>query len=265
MSGGPGRTRVHLATLTNTLNRRVKDIFPAFDSNSGSTSWGDSYNTLKPDQLYRTLTDNYRSNNHVEHTIVKSAWFCKQEKSVGHEFIIVEVEDTLLPNGMLTNYLVLDRNKGAPQHSSLGSTSKLVPKFLRSAARDAFRVSHDGNLERLVKDCQLDSYEYLEQIKFERDRPLMLYELATLTHRISDLHPRYTFMDANCFWFAGLIWDCMIKMRPDANHVIAKPNKRGKFGLIRYKKNVIQVKRMCDRVQEDVSRVTERLSNPVSA
>ncbi|KAB5589359.1 hypothetical protein CTheo_7197 [Ceratobasidium theobromae] len=256
MSDRPGPSRIHLTSLTDVLNQRVKVLFPGFESNSTSCTRG-GVTTVRTEQLFRTLTEDYHRNKHVEHTIVKSAWYCKQERSVGHEFIILQVEDTLLPNGMLTNYVVLDRCKGVPQRPRF--FSKLVPRFLRVAAMDIFRVSNDGNLVRLVEGCDLAPYKYLEQITFESNKPLRLYELATLASHVSDLHPKYNVTDTNSYWFAGLIWECMIKMRTSAKYINATPNKRGRIRWIRYTQNPIQVKRVCKQVREHISKVRKNL------
>ncbi|KAB5589357.1 hypothetical protein CTheo_7195 [Ceratobasidium theobromae] len=257
---GPSRKRLLSKLPPWPRDQRLRDIFPpGFDSNlrSSASAFHSPY-SFPPEQLYRLFTDNYNHNKHVEHTIVKNAWYCKQEKSVKHEFILIEVEDTLMPNP--TNFIILDRNKGERRQSSWPTS--FLPSVLRTGAKDEFRVSYDGNVKRLLHDCKLESHEYLEQIMFDPDHPLPLYELVTLAHHVSEQHPRYNAMDANCYWFAGIIWECLIKMRPSAQHINPSPNKRGQFVWIRYRHNPIQVKNVCREVRGLISDFKSSLPGP---
>lgn len=242
------------------LNRRLIDIFPpGFDARSSTSSYcSRGHYTYDPERLLRILTENYHRNKDVEYTVVKSAWYGKQERSARHEFILLEVEDTAIQG--LTNYLVIDRNVArdtsqappppprAPFHLELSSSSY-------TTANDSFKVSYDGNLEQLLYECQLSPCKWLEQIRFDQNEKMPLYQLAVAVHHISSQHPLYNPVDSNCYWFTSLIWECVRQLRPSATRIKEAAKKRGRIGRlpIRYIPNPLQVMLVHKEVQERIS------------
>jgi hypothetical protein len=207
---------------------RLKDIFPGgFDARFGvssSSSRHGSHFSSKPEQLYHSLVERYDPETPIEDIIVKSAWYGKQtNKTAQHEFIVVQVEDTRI-NGLF-NYLVLDRNAENYRGPSSSSSSR---------ANDAFKVSYDGDIKKLLEECQLMPYKYLESLSFPSDEPLHFYELVTLADVVSNRYPDYQVFDSSCYLFAGLVWECMRRMRPTAEYKDALARKRGKCRWLRY-------------------------------
>ncbi|EUC53534.1 hypothetical protein RSOL_009410, partial [Rhizoctonia solani AG-3 Rhs1AP] len=86
-------------------------------------------------------------------------------------------------------------------------------------AKDAFKIAYDGNDEQLLQQCNLTPYKYLDKLEFQPDEPLLLYQLSTLVHIISERYPQYRATDINGSGFAGLAWDWATK--------------RGKLGCVR--------------------------------
>jgi hypothetical protein len=212
--------------------RRLKDIFPGgFDSkfgNSTSISQNGTHFSLKPEQLHNSLVERYDPKTPTESIIVKSAWYGKQTKSAQHEFIVVEFEDIRIPG--LKNFLVLDRNAENYHQGSTrtAASSQTVP------AHDSFRVSYEGNVKKLLQECQLMPYKFLESLSFPSDEPLHLYELVALAEVASKRYPNYHVVDSSCYLFAGVVWECMQLMRPKANYQEALARKRGKCHWFRY-------------------------------
>lgn len=224
----------HPSHGASSLGERLHVIFPpGLDGNSQGIKQPYAFT---PRFLYNML-----AGRHAEQTVVASAWYGKQTKSAMHEFIVIQVEDLAIPG--LKNYIAIDRNQGAPTATIVSSTSSAANAF------DAFRVSYDGDLNQFLRVCQLAPYMKLEQILFQRNDPLPLFKLASLALCISDQYTRYNPMDTNCYWFAGLIWECMLRLCPTASHELVISSKRGKFGFVRSIPNPIQVRRVLREVQ----------------
>lgn len=212
---------------------RLGEIFPGgFDKKYGQSSMFSGsrcHSTTRPDELFRSLVVRNDPNTPTESIIVQSAWYGKQKKGAQHEFIIVQVEDIAIPG--LTNYLVLDRsvdhNQGYAGGVALAS-SRIVP------AKDTFRVSYDGKLKKLIEECRLRNYRCLQQLSFPPNQPLRLYELVTLAATVSDRHKHYNLVDSSCYLYAGVIWECMIRMRPSVIRNDDLADERGRHGWFRY-------------------------------
>ncbi|CAE6499433.1 unnamed protein product [Rhizoctonia solani] len=271
---------------------RLVDVFPpGFDSKS-SNSRG-HYN-FYPEQFYRILTENHAPENHVESTVVKSVWYGKQKKAVGHEFMLITVEDK---EDGLTNYIVLDRNTSEAPSVDQGAIA-YHSQSSRSVALDTFRVSYNGVEEQLLKECQLLPRKYLEKVEFSSTKPLHLYELATLVYIVSErspnysvrkylekvefsstkpLHlyelatlvyivsersPNYSVAAENCYWFAGLIWECMLILHPPlpGEHDDRMTSERGRFAMLRYRPERSEMDEICMAYQEAIKLVEDRLS-----
>ncbi|KAG8714155.1 hypothetical protein FRC11_009589 [Ceratobasidium sp. 423] len=247
--------------MTTTGPRRLLDLFPpGFDINSRSISSRGHYH-FATEQLYQRLTDEYLPEKHIESTLVKSVWYGKQRKSARHEFILIEVEDT---QAELKNYIVLDRNLNealAPiGRETLPAKISSSSRSCRGAALDAFKVSYDGIEKQLLRECQLWPRDYLEKIEFGRTEPLFLYELVTLVHVVSEKSPNYAMAYRNCYWFAGIIWECMRHLRPTASYDDRLSKKRGKFSILRYTPEVQERDEICDGFKKEILKVEERLS-----
>ncbi|QRV95249.1 hypothetical protein RhiJN_23267 [Ceratobasidium sp. AG-Ba] len=238
---------------------RLVDVFPpGFDSTS-STSRG--HYRFAPEQFYRMFTTCYDPEHHVESTLVTSVWYGKQKKGARHEFILVVVEDTQVHG--LKNFIVLDRNtseastnktkKGSQGQSAYHSSN------CPSIALDAFRVSYNGNEKQLLEECELFPSQYLENIIFSSETPLFLYELATLVHIVAEKGPDYRVATRNCYWFAGLIWECLRFLRPSGTCDNRFTKERGRFSVLRYTPEVEERDDTCDKYQTEINSVVERL------
>ncbi|CAE6434265.1 unnamed protein product [Rhizoctonia solani] len=235
---------------------RLHAIFPlSLDIQATS---GRLHHTLQPNILYQTLTYHYHPDKHVESTIVKSAWYGKQTKGVEHEFILLKVTDTVVN---VNNYIILDRNHTSHKVGDSGwSTSGSACSSW--GAFDSFKVSSNGIEEELLGDCGLWHREYLEKLRFERkENPLFFYELVTLVDLISEENPIYDITQKNCYWFAGLIWECLRKMRPSAKMVkiIDTPGKKGKLGPLRYFPDLREIDEVHQRGERRIMETKSRL------
>ncbi|CAE6500877.1 unnamed protein product [Rhizoctonia solani] len=244
---------------------RLVDVFPpGFDSKSKSSSSRGPYQ-FAPEQLYRTLTHAYAREHHVESTIVTSAWYGKQKNGARHEFILIEVEDT---EAGFKNFIVLDRNnsKSPPVESEDSPGLNLSPggigcsRSCQSAAADAFRVSYNGIEKQLLRECQLQGNQYLEMIKFGSEGQLFLYQLVTLVHLVSESSQNYAVAGRNCYWFAGVIWECIRALHPSAEYDGRRSRIRGKFAMMRYTPNTEDIHRICQEFEQEIRSVEDRLA-----
>ncbi|KAH7338625.1 hypothetical protein B0J17DRAFT_717053 [Rhizoctonia solani] len=225
-----------------TTPRRLLEIFsPGFDSKSSTSR---SHYSFAPEQLFYALTFTYDPEKHVESTIVKSVWYGKQTKSVQHEFILIEVED---PKASLKNYM--SRKKAAGSSQSC-----------RGLAMDAFRVSYNGNESQLLQEYQLLPRQYLEKIEFSHKNSLFLYQLVTLVHIVSEKSPHYALGYRNCYWFAGLIWECLRSLRPDAQYDGRLSQKRGKITILLYTPEEKDKRDICNEFEKAIQEVETNLS-----
>jgi hypothetical protein len=237
---------------------RLKSVFPPGFDSSSSFSTSSNHYSITPDQLSNALVD-ASPMSHSESIIVKSAWYGKQTDGAEHEFIVIQVEDTTVSG--LTNYMVLDRN-------ILNERGRFMKLIRGGIAIDAFRISYDGDVSRLLKDCDLNPHKYLEQLAFPSDKPLFLYELVTLANVVSDQHPRYLAIESNCFVFAGLIWESLCRIWTSATREIssALEKERGRYGWLRYTLYESQVMEMCKKTLETIPCIKSRIyRNAVSS
>jgi hypothetical protein len=240
---------------------RLKDIFPrGFDNASLRSNHTGSHYTLKLEQLYYSLIERYDPNAHVETVIVKSAWYGKQTRSAEHEFILIQVEDTAAEG--LTNYLVLDRNVGERSHGPLGKISRSWASSQATTTIDTFRVSYDGNMKQLLDECQLSPHTYLEQLQFQSEAPLHLYELVTLASIVSNRYPLHRAVNSSRYLFIGLVWECMRRMRPGAIYEdIQAGKKRGRFGWVRSMPSTSQMEEIDESIREQLTHVELEFEN----
>lgn len=240
----PPGTSSNPLPLSSCRAERLYDVFP-IGLDGSSTSTRKSTFTIEPFHLYNTFTLN-RGNPHVAQTVVKSAWYGKQTRSARHEFIVVLVEDLAITG--LQNCMVIDRNRGGtpagvPNYAAASSSTK---------AFDSFKVSYNGDLKQLLSESQLTPHHILERISFQTIEPLPLLNLVALVNHISDQHPRYHPVDANCYWFTGLIWECIRQMRPTATHQVHLQGRKGQFACVRSIPNSLQVQNVLRQVQMSI-------------
>lgn len=236
--------------------QRVCTIFPAgFDGVSSSASGRKVIHSYSPSQFLDLLAANHIGNQHVQHTVVKSAWYCKQKKSALHEFIVLQVEDLKIPG--LKNYIALDRNLNlAASPPGVGNLTSCSG----AGALDAFRISYDGDLRGFLHECHLSKYVTLEQIDFQPGPSLQIRQLVDLVFHISDQHPKYHPMDTNCYWFTGLIWECMRKMCPAAKHEVHLVGQKGRIAFVRTIPNPLQVRMVLQDLQRTSRPIDPELS-----
>ncbi|KAG8682761.1 hypothetical protein FRC11_014435 [Ceratobasidium sp. 423] len=246
--------------LSFVYEERHKQIFPAgFDSTSSSSSTQKSYYPFSPERLYDVLTSGYTPEHHVEDIVVKYASYCKQTAGPKHEFIILEVEDKKSPG--LKNFIALDRNNGEAPNRPTGFCSSLQSSQT-FVAKDEFRVSYDGNKSKLLAQCGLQDHEILETLEFKPEEPLLLYQLATLTRAVSLQRDKYHVITANCYWFAGLIWDCIVRMRPSANRRVVQGQIRGAFlGWLRQNTNIAELEVTYEYVDKELLDIENKFTS----
>ncbi|CAE7202569.1 unnamed protein product [Rhizoctonia solani] len=244
---------------TTTLRQFLGIFSPRFDNNPKVTSRNIHYH-LAPEQLYRRLTCEYLPEKHIESTIVKSVWYGKTRSSARHEFILIEVEDTQFN---LKNYIVLDRTPS----ETLARSKKIFPAKATSSGRkywgvalDSFRVSYNGIEKQFLQECELWPRDYLEKIEFPSTEPFFLYQLAALAYVISEKSPDYVVAYRNCYWFAGLIWECMRQLQPNGVYDDRLSRNRGKFAVLRYNPGIKERDEICAAFNKEITSVENRLS-----
>ncbi|CAE7061112.1 unnamed protein product [Rhizoctonia solani] len=178
---------------------------------------------------------------------VKTASYYKQKQNPQHEFIVFSVTAS---NGM-QNFLALDRNVNSPGSSTLLSRSKSGPP-----AQDYFHVSHYGDMESLINHCAHTTSEdlcnHVEQVVFGR-KAFSFAELVVLASTVSESCPSYQLDAANCYWFASLIWECMLGLF-EQGMVIHKKNSddRGKFKGFRIQGDHSNFKQVIHKYKDDI-------------
>lgn len=238
--------------LPSHLKYRHRQIFPDGFDQDGKSPKHLPY-AFAPDQLHQLLTGRYDPDEHVESIVVRSAHFGKERKSAQHEFIMFEVEDTQVTG--LINYIILDRNNSDTRAIRVLSNS-IVPPHI--GAKDEFRVSHNGNQKQLLKACDLDPDSMMEKIEFGNNEPLLFYQVVTLAKIASARRQQYQPVNANCYWFAGLVWDCIGLMRPNAIHSTIEKRLRGVFHKVPLQRDVTDRKELASTytsIQAELKRI----------
>ncbi|CUA77869.1 hypothetical protein RSOLAG22IIIB_06842 [Rhizoctonia solani] len=185
----------------------------------------------------------------VDSVVVKSAFYGKKLKRPHHEFVLFELGNTQNPS--LRNHVVLDRKRLAGS-----SVLSSVQQSKSTTARDEFRFSCDGNREKLLDKCNLTPYERIETIEFSLSDPLPFYELAIVALATSLQRDYYDLLQANCYWFAGLIWEQVLDMCPDAKHEMLRDGIRGTFGsLFSYTPDELERAEIKDKIQKMLPRI----------
>ncbi|KAG8730344.1 hypothetical protein FRC11_006930 [Ceratobasidium sp. 423] len=198
-------------------------------------------------ELFARLTEDYDPGKHVEHIVVRSAWYGRSSRGQSHEFILIEVEDTLL---FLKNYIVLDRRTQEPHG---------VFNPFRGDALDLYRVAYNGIESTLLRKSLLLPRRYVEKIEFSSDHPLFLYQLATLTVIVSNRNPKYSYAGSGAHWFAGLIWECLCNICPYVIVDKRESSERGRLWLLRFAPNQEEVNEVCRKFETEIEVVERRL------
>ncbi|CAE6394035.1 unnamed protein product, partial [Rhizoctonia solani] len=178
------------------------------------------------EDLIQTFIEENSAEQPLDSVVVKSAVYGKKLKIPHHEFVVFELGHTRDPS--LRNHVILDRTRvtGANVLSSVQQSNSAI-------ARDEFRFSCDGNRDKLLERCGLIPYDTIETIEFSIGNLLPFYVLATIALVTSHQRDYYHLLDANCYWFAGLIWEQVLEMYPDARRKILRHGVRGKLaGLL---------------------------------
>lgn len=204
------------------LQHRLRSVFPAGFDRPPPTSG--ERKSFTPEDLYETLIDGRRSNDRVESIYLVSATYRKRTAPPEHEFILIEVEDRKLPG--LRNYMILDRVPG-PAETVLATSGG---QYHSSLATDRFRVAYDGDESKLIAQCNLKTHRILETMIFQNNDPLPFHCLVGLARTVSKQREHYNVLNSNCYWFAGLTWECLLFMRPGAGYNSPLRSHRGKFG-----------------------------------
>ncbi|CAE6442259.1 unnamed protein product [Rhizoctonia solani] len=195
------------------------------------------------EELIQSFIKEHNAEQPLDSVVVKSAMYGKKLKIPHHEFVVFELGHNRDPS--LRNHVILDRNRldGASILSSVQHSNSAI-------ARDEFRFSCDGNRDKLLRKCDLSPYEAIETIGFPTGDLLPFYELATIALVTSHQRDHYHLLDANCYWFSGLIWEQMLQMYPEAKHEILRSRIRGKFaGLVGYTPNELERDEVGIRIQ----------------
>lgn len=228
---------------------RFKDIFPGgFEEGScqcsstgqwSSASRNSSHFSYNPEQLYYSLVERYDLDTSTECIVVTNASYRKHNKTPPHEFIVLQVEDLTIPG--LINYLVVDRT--AENHQGQSKTISLAASQALHAS-DTFKVSYDGDIKKLLKECRLTPDKSLEEISFLPEKPLRLYELVTLSKVVSYRYPKYEVFDAS-YLFIEVIWESLRLMRPSAVYLGDLAARRGKYPSIRRVPSKSEIQDVC--------------------
>lgn len=214
----------------------------AFPSSLLSSPTSDSLrpppSSYTPRQLYEMLIS-HRENTHPQ-AFVTSAWYGKLKNGAEHEYIMLTVEDRSIPGPRNKNVISIDRNQHGPPTAAVSSGT---------VACDTFKISSDGDLDQFLLDCQFTPHRMLEKVIFQSNEPLPLHDVTVLVEHISTKHTKYHVARHNCYWFAGLIWECMLHMRPNATHNNFFPMRRGSMGFLRRYTSKTQVRKAIKHVE----------------
>ncbi|KAF8594732.1 hypothetical protein BDV93DRAFT_549100 [Ceratobasidium sp. AG-I] len=174
--------------------------------------------------IYDDITTRYDAT--TENTWVESVTFCKERKGSRHEFILIYTVDSST-NTKAT--LLLERTSDVPMHEAIRSVRSILSWFCGTrVAQDRLKILRDGNLWDLKN--RTESINMLETLRFTcPDKPLFLYELIILSYITSVTNIEYHLFTAQCYWFAGMVWDCITRLRPEADLNTLKKNQRGRF------------------------------------
>ncbi|KAF8593896.1 hypothetical protein BDV93DRAFT_581942 [Ceratobasidium sp. AG-I] len=211
-------------------------------------------------QLKFLLQRSIREEDDTERIYVASAEYCKRLDHVKHEFLLLEVRDTWIPQ--ISNYVVLERtvdlSSGAIAAASTSSSSG-------SPAQDRLRVCSYGEKHLLTKQCGLRPYDVLERLEQPSpsvSTPLLLRDVLILALETSKSRHMYHLITAQCYWFASCIWECMLKLRPEAYRTPLITSKgRGKFGRVfKLDVNSLEINEISHKAESEIRQFLRELA-----
>lgn len=195
---------------------RLFSVFPQADG---------SNQTSEPFPLSELLDTVVTKN--TGHVLVQSATYCKKQNGLEHEFIFLTVADD---NQNYQNALILERaGKRLPGWSIFRISQCLSWAFRGGAAIDQLVVSADGSATCL--ESKLLPYARLNQFTFTEES-LLLSDLVMASRAVSILRNNYNLWNAQCYWFASSIWECIGRLCPSTTSAVKMSNRRGRFGYL---------------------------------
>lgn len=246
-------------SLANPLLFTVNRCFEIFPLGIGPLGTSAPPNLFNLRQIYDALTNRYDPCAHVEDIFVKSATYCKQNEGSQHEFILLAVADRQAPQ--FENFLVLDRTSDVPtRKSSQHVKGILSPSYSAKPAKDRLMVSYDANCQNLLEYCNLTPCTRLEELDFSKSQ-LRLCELVTIAYVASRQHIEYHVLTAQCFWFAGLVWDCINQLHPETRPVVLDRSRRGAFrSWFRQTTSLRELSLITTSVEQEIQQQRSRLA-----
>ncbi|KAF8601259.1 hypothetical protein BDV93DRAFT_558562 [Ceratobasidium sp. AG-I] len=169
------------------------------------------------------LKDKLFDHNHIIHAnsiAVTSVSYCKRRGGPEHEFLLFRIVD--LKNPPLSNYMILDRTvRDQTRHKipvpTSGTSDSPFSYVTGTPAVDQLHVSYFGDRSSLLSSYCGSEYDRLEILDFH-DETFQLNELIVLASSTSRLRPDYHIYNAQCFWFARMIWENLRIRFPASEH-----------------------------------------------
>ncbi|KAF8593894.1 hypothetical protein BDV93DRAFT_516213 [Ceratobasidium sp. AG-I] len=238
---------------------RNHDIFP-----TGLGSYAKGQEALEQPLPYtliqlKSLLQRSNREGHTERIYVASVEYCKRLDHVKHEFLLLEVRDNQIPQ--ISNFVVLERTIDLSS-GTITAASTIISS--NNPARDRLIISYYGEKKLLIKQCNLGRYEVLEELKLPSpaaSTPLLLYEFVILAHETSKRRYSYNLVKAQCFWFASCVWECMLKLRPEAHRTpFPASNNRGRFGTFRQVVDSLEIGEIFDKTEVEIKQFLKELT-----
>lgn len=214
------------------------------------------------EELRALFLQDHNAAANVDHICVLEASYCKQQDGPKHEFILLRVQDIRYPN--LTNFIVLDRtarspSKGPHRYKSCATSEEFFDAVTQTPAYDRFRVSHYGDSNTLIEHCDLKPYQAIESLSFNTAHPLRFYELVVLAQATTSARIMYKLFNAQCYWFASTVWECMQQLTPKARLRIHKPI-RGSLHVFQQLTNSVELHQIMEVVRGGILEFKNELS-----
>lgn len=234
------------------ITPQLEVIFPKARGTSHDPDTADSYTPQKLASLFMGAS---QAHDIAEHILITDAWHCKNNSGKRHEFVLLHVKDANKPD--VVNYMVLERatkSRNIAKHFGAASGSDLI------RADDIFRVSSSRDCEIFLKALKYDNHKVIREVTFSEDQPYRLYELIGLAIAVCEVKRFYNVVDAQCYWFAGSIWECMQNMLPHANW--SDKSKRAEKYLdkvVSRRAEATKIVEMAESAREEIRKIMEEL------
>lgn len=169
------------------------------------------------------LRDKLFDHNHIFYAnsiAVTSISYCKRRGGPEHEFLLLRIAD--LKNTPLSNFMILDRTVRDQVRSKIhvptsGTSDSTFSYITGTPAIDQLHVSYFGDRTSLLNSYCGSEYDRLEILDFHGET-FYLNELIVLASSTSRLRPAYRIYNAQCFWFARMIWENIRIRFPDSEY-----------------------------------------------